>query len=188
MKNVMVGRLGGFTLIELLVVVLIIGILAAIAVPQYEKTVEKSRISALFPMAKAVQNAQEMYFMANGSYSNDMSSLDIDVSLPTALATPPCSLAHESNDSSRQDAQTVVALNNRISAKSYFVVAARLTGPYTCSGVKIPLTNVGGLEAGRTYCYEHVANFTGTAGNFCQRMMNGTYVTTFDSCRFYKLP
>lgn len=178
----------GFTLIELLVVVLIIGILAAVALPQYEKAVEKSRISALFPIAKAVETAQKAYFMANGSYSNDMSGLDIAVPLPTALANPPCSLAHESNDSSRQDAQTVVALNNRTSAKSYFVAAARLTGPYACSGIKIPMSDVGGLEAGRTYCYEHVSHFTGTAGNFCQRLMNGTYITSFDGCRFYQLP
>ena len=138
----------GFTLIELLVVVLIIGILAAVALPQYEKAVEKSRISALFPVAKAVETAQKAYFMANGSYSNDISSLDLSVPLPTAPANPPCSLAHESADSARQNTQTVVALNNRLSAGSFFVAAARLTGPYTCSGIKIPMTDVGALEAG----------------------------------------
>nr|QGT50832.1 hypothetical protein Elusimicrob2101_0950 [uncultured Elusimicrobia bacterium] len=177
----------GFTLIELLVVVLIIGVLSAVALPQYQKAVEKSRISALFPIARALETAQKAYYMANGAFSNEMSNLDISVPLPHS-GTPACELAHASSDSSRWDEQTVVTLNNRPSAGSYFVAAARHTGPFTCSGIKIPLADVASLEPGRVYCYEHVRGFTGTAGDFCQKLMNGTYVTSFDSCRFYAIP
>ena len=66
-----------FTLIELLVVVLIIGILAAIAVPKYQYAVLKSRYHTLMDMAKAVKDAQEVYFLANGKYAEHFSELDI---------------------------------------------------------------------------------------------------------------
>ena len=67
----------GFTLIELLVVVLIIGILAAIAVPQYEFAVEKSRAAEPLAVLKSIREAQELYFMSNGQYATDLSELDI---------------------------------------------------------------------------------------------------------------
>ena len=68
-----------FTLIELLVVVLIIGILAAIALPQYEKPVEKARLTTWMPMVRALHDAEEAYYLANGEYSNDLEALDIQI-------------------------------------------------------------------------------------------------------------
>ena len=69
----------GFTLIELLVVVLIIGILAAVAMPQYEKAVKKARVAKVIPLVKTLANAEEVYYMSNGYYTGNVSELDVDM-------------------------------------------------------------------------------------------------------------
>ena len=56
----------GFTLIELLVVVLIIGILAAVAVPQYQKAVEKSRMTEALVQLNAMQKDIDLYLLEHG--------------------------------------------------------------------------------------------------------------------------
>ena len=74
----------GFTLMELLVVVIIIGILVAIAMPQYMKTVERSRASEALTNLQAMGDATNRYYLRNGDYggidiSAGNSNLDIDV-------------------------------------------------------------------------------------------------------------
>ncbi len=67
----------GFTLIELLVVVLIIAILAAIALPQYQKAVKRSTYAGMLPVLATVVEAQNLYYMTHGEYAEDMTKLEI---------------------------------------------------------------------------------------------------------------
>jgi len=69
-----------FTLIEMLVVVLIIGILAAIALPQYQTVKEKTIMTEGIALVKHIAESNQRYYLVNGDYANDIQNLDIEFS------------------------------------------------------------------------------------------------------------
>ena len=65
----------GFTLIELLIVVVIIGILAAIAIPKFAATKDKAKLASVKTDVRNMMTAQEAYFSDYATYAADFSSL-----------------------------------------------------------------------------------------------------------------
>ncbi len=74
---------GGFTLIELLVVIIIIGILAAISLPSFLRQVNKAKEVEAQIYISHINQAQQIYYLENGSFTTNPNYLGISVKLQT---------------------------------------------------------------------------------------------------------
>ena len=68
---------GGFALLEVLVVVLIIGILSSIALPQYQKAVQKARLTEAVQVLKVLGDAEQVYYDTYNRYTTNLDELDV---------------------------------------------------------------------------------------------------------------
>lgn len=161
MKNVTMRRLGGFTLIELLVVVLIIGILAAIALPQYEKAVEKSRVAIIYPVVKTLAEAEKSYYLANGSYTCDFSQLDISFN----FGEPFSEKHYNGQIQGQKNQEWKIGCLQQAEGGVLAIRALRITGKYPL-WIQYLLVSIAEAPAG-WYCVED----TTRGGTPCQQLL-----------------
>ena len=159
----------GFTLIELLVVVLIIGILSAIALPQYTKAVEKSRGTQALTLLKALHQAQQAHHLANGTYSDSFSELDVSV-------------PWSGSDSLVQNQDWSVRLYTDANPNVHRIYIQRLRGSYAGCGFAILYD----VWKNKIMCYEPTARTT--SGDYCQKIFSGTKKDTSDTYYYWELP
>ena len=135
--------LKGFTLIELLVVVLIIGILAAIALPQYQNAVEKSRATEALSLMRSLAQAVDVYYLSNGSYPKSLEDLDITI---------PYEKKSDTSVSNEEWKLDYFGQSNLMGAS---LRMTRLKGPYREHGFHYFIGKDPGYPVKGLYCYEY---------------------------------
>ncbi len=167
----------GFTLLELLVVVLIIGILATIALPQYKRSVWRSRNIQLKTVAKAVAGAEERYYLSNGRYTGNFNELDLY--FPFSIGAKTCTAYTTTGVSNSLKGNNFEILITTANLQTEANITAVWTeGPYKCDGFFLS------SASGQLYCRE---SYYGNK-NFCIPIENGTIYPSGPKVLIYSLP
>ncbi len=184
-KTLYYNNVNGFTLIELLVVVLIIGILAAVALPQYQKAVEKSKATQALTLLKSISQAAEEYYLANGSEFTSFDDLSVDIPWTGNIK------AHSGFSEVKSNNDWSLQLDSSTSGW-VIIYIFRISGKYKGGGFHLVLhrqtTNQHTNDP--IGCSELLSGsyaFSLSEGAYCREIMKGTLKSTDSFHRSYTL-
>ncbi len=159
----------GFTLIEILVVVLIIAVLTAVALPQYQKAVEKSRAAQGIATLKVLYEAGKVYYLEHGVYPSKFTDLEVQL---------PC----EGNErwTTQVNADSACSIGEwsfqTYNSTSKGIFAGRIKGKYAGTGFIMWYKGVSPM--GQVLCAERyrsgVTFADHTVGDYCVNLYKGT--------------
>jgi prepilin-type N-terminal cleavage/methylation domain-containing protein len=166
-----------FTLIELLVVVLIIGILAAVALPQYQKAVEKRRFAEALTLIGTLGRAQDFYKLATGGPSLTFANFDISIPNTTENPTVAGIMAHAAGGILGGQYFDYVISNHPDPFWYSSVVIVRSSGKYKLSGFA--------YSNGQVFCI----NAASVPDGMCKTLYNAAlYQSDNGGWNLYKMP
>ena len=169
------GRLA-FTLIELLVAILIIGILAAVAVPQYQKAVVKAKAAKVITLMSTIARAREAKYLETGKYVDNFRALDLDFPEDNA-----CGVKQHCNSNWIYGQDWHIALDSLDAASFGHSITGMVPhNPYFDPAEFVMLqTNPLGLEVqlGKVYCVDAIGEYS---SGLCTNVMHGTLETEID--------
>ena len=126
----------GFTLIELMIVVAVIGVLAAIAIPQYQKYVAKSEVASALATLTGVKTNVEAYAVENGAFPDGSTANQTEADLGVPSTIPSGVIAFSTTSSAGGTIKftfNASGVSNLITSKNFELVRAS-DGTWTCQG------------------------------------------------------
>ena len=169
----------GFTLIELLVVVLIIGILAAIALPQYRKSIEKAKVAKILTILQNLYQSAKVYQVATGNWPSSVGDLDVDI--PAVFE--------------QGGEEFHVWIDNNTNSNTLGIGVTRHNGKFAGTGFSKYLDHSYNIIPKETFlCMErrkgNAPLFSGDLGNYCSKILNGkaAYVSDKIQTAVWALP
>ncbi len=143
--------------------------------PQYQKAVEKSQVVQALTTLKALVQAQEVYYLANGEYATKFTQLDVNMSGWTGKTKWSTTAISDTRSNGEWSLQ--IFNNSSGSTKGNALYMGRINGPYKGIGIMYWFDRPAGDAPLKSFvCKERTSDgvrYEGESGSYCRKILGG---------------